>query len=691
MTLRVLLTVAGLLLSVGLTPAQAATYTVTNTNDSGPGSLRQAIADANATPDDDVIEFDATVFATPQTIALAGGTLFVQPAGRLTIDGPGADLLTVSGVPIQTAETLPRQVFMISAGANVLIDGLTITGGTGDGYRRPDGTRHPSGGGGIFNLGTATVENSTITRNRAFHEGGGIYNEGALTVTGSTISHNFGEGSGLYNWGGVATLIGSTISENRSSGVGGAILNRAALVMINSTISGNHSLSYGGGLYNFGGTSTLISSTSTGNFIEPNPVFGGSNGIWVESGQVIVRNSIVVDGFDAGVVSQGYNLFSETDAKLGPLAWNGGPTQTHALLPGSLALNAGNNPLPFDQRGAGYPRIGDGRLDIGAYELHDSDSDGLPNEADVDDDNDGVADAGDNCGLVANPDQTDYDGDGIGNACDATPGSPIEVVFVSTRDSASWWQLNLEIYGMRADGTGVARLTTHPAIDLAPALSPDKTRILFTSTRDNNRTEIFVMDVDGASVQRLTTNSFVDGAAVWSPDGTKIAFTSVRNNNADIYVMNADGSQLTRVTMHAKTDANPAWSPNGQRIAFASNRNGNFDIYTMKPDGTDVRRLTTHKDDDAFPTWSPDSGKIAFTSTRDGNAELYAMSANGSSQTRLTNHRAIDAEPSWGAGGRILFTSARGGNTKIYALDPATGTVTQLTNSSTGYDLSPDW
>jgi hypothetical protein len=701
MTLQISFTVASLVLLLGLAPAEAATYTVTNTSDSGPGSLRQAIADANATPADDVIEFDPNVFVTPQTmktISLTGGSLFVHAAGRLTIDGPGADLLTVSGMP-QTPEALPRQVFMISAGANALIDGLKITGGIGVGFRRPDGTFHPGGGGGIFNQGTTTVQNSLITENRGFNDGGGIYNEGSLIVRGSTISRNFGEGGGLHNRGGVATIIDSTINDNRSAAWGGAILNWATLVVINSTISGNRSLSFGGGIYNFVGTSTLISSTSVGNFIEINPEFGGSNGITVDSGQAIARNSIIVDGVEGPFVSQGYNLLSEADAKLGPLAWNGGPTQTYALLPGSLALDAGdpagafdtsNNPLPFDQRGTGYPRISGGRLDIGAYELHDNDSDGLPDESDVDDDNDGLADVADNCPLGANADQLDYDHDGIGNACDTTPGSPVEIVFVSTRDSASPWQLNLEIYGMRADGSDVVRLTNHAAVDLWPALSPDKSRILFTSTRDNNRTEIFVMDVDGANVRRLTTNAAIEGAATWSPDGTRIVFTSVRSNNADIYVMNADGSQLTRLTTHAKADMNAAWGANG-RIAFASNRTGNFDIYTMKADGTDVRRLTTHNDDDAFPTWSPDGSKIAFASTRDGNAELYVMSASGAAQTRLTNHRAIDAEPSWGLNNRILFTSTRGGNTKIYALNPATGAVTQLTNSPTGYDLSPHW
>jgi Tol biopolymer transport system component len=116
----------------------------------------------------------------------------------------------------------------------------------------------------------------------------------------------------------------------------------------------------------------------------------------------------------------------------------------------------------------------------------------------------------------------------------------VQIVFSSNRDSF----FNSEIYGMRADGTGVVRLTNHAAQDFAPALSPDKTRILFTSTRDNNRTEIFVMNANGSNVRRLTTNSTCEGIASWSPDGTKIVFTSTRDGNFEIYTMNAtDGEQ----------------------------------------------------------------------------------------------------------------------------------------------------
>lgn len=323
----------------------------------------------------------------------------------------------------------------------------------------------------------------------------------------------------------------------------------------------------------------------------------------------------------------------------------------------------------------------------------DTDNDNRPNCVDTDDDNDGVLDAADNCPLNANPNQADADADGQGDVCDQTPNPiGVQIVFSSTRDSAQN-SVNSEIYGMRADGNGVVRLTNNAAQDFAPALSPDKSKILFTSTRDSNRTEIFVMNANGSNVQRLTNNSAVEGIANWSPDGAQIVFTSKRDGNAEIYQMNANGSNVRRLTNNSKTDFNPVWSPDGAKIAFASNRNSdNFEIYTMNTTGGNVVRLTNNSAEDLFPTFSPDSAKIAFTSTRSSNVEIYSMNAaNGANVVRLTNNQAIDAEPSWGANNRVVFTSTRDGRTKIFAMNTDGTAVIRLTNNPTGYDLSPDW
>src|SRR5437016_2932368 len=84
----------------------------------------------------------------------------------------------------------------------------------------------------------------------------------------------------------------------------------------------------------------------------------------------------------------------------------------------------------------------------------------------------------------------------------------------------------------------------------------------FTSTRDGNF-EIYAMNADGTGVTRLTNHPAADAKPSWSPDGTKIAFTSNRDGNFEIYAMNTDGTGVTRLTNHAAADISPAWSPNG--------------------------------------------------------------------------------------------------------------------------------
>ncbi|MBK6722222.1 MAG: IPT/TIG domain-containing protein [Acidobacteria bacterium] len=263
-------------------------------------------------------------------------------------------------------------------------------------------------GAGIFNEGTLTISDSTISANSTNGSGGGvgggIYNasNGTVTITNSTISGNFARdsGGGIGNTG-TLNVTNSTISGNStniSAGQGGGIANSGTLTVTNSTISGNSS-SGGGGINNSSsGAVTVTNSTITSNTAG---LFCGG-GIYnsatstVNSRSSIIANNICSGaGFDivGTLTSQGYNLIGVAgaisggsndivieydDAMLGPLANNGGPTETHAVLPGSPALDKGINalvPLTADQRGAGFARTVDNSptnaadgTDIGAYE-----------------------------------------------------------------------------------------------------------------------------------------------------------------------------------------------------------------------------------------------------------------------------------------------------------------------------------
>ena len=469
--------IAVLLLAATTMSAHAATITVTDTNDSGPGSLRQALANAN--------NGDTINFAVTGTITLTSGELVIGK--NVTIAGPGANRLSIDA---ESFFGFPA-VFHVVSGNTVTIFGLTITGHGGGGGIRNDeailtvsncvvsgtspnagvfnnaslnsgviasvtiinslfsenveGIYNTSGGSGagnctacvtivnsvvtgntfgVYNLAglasTVTVLNSRFTDNAV--EAIISYGNAEITVKNSTISGNFvgietnsasvsianstmsgnsGFG-GVYAVGGDLSIVNSTISGNLADTLtGGGIYADGLddLSIVNSTISGNSAgiSGSGGGIYNHNSSLRITNSTITGNSA------GSGGGIYNDQGQFEISNTILNAGasgeniFNSGgtVTSHGYNLSSDdgggyltgpadqinTDPMLGPLQDNGGPTFTHALLPGSPAIDKGNSGgVPIDQRHfyrpidiPGIPNAtgGDGS-DIGAFEFGSS-------------------------------------------------------------------------------------------------------------------------------------------------------------------------------------------------------------------------------------------------------------------------------------------------------------------------------
>ncbi len=386
----------------------------------GEVTLRDAIFAANQQTGADAITFADTLNGT---ITLGATELLITDS--VTITGPGAGLLTIDGDG-------KSRIFHIDDGDNaaesmVTIAALTMTGGVaGDANALGDARN----GGAIFSLEDLTVADSVITGNRAFFEGGGI-NSGSfytpttgtrLTVTNSTISSNLAdlgdnfngrgggiairrtatisnstlsgnmarsEGGGISN-SGTATLTNSTISDNSATVRGGGLQNNVGrrATITSSTISGN-SASSGGGLYN-DGTATVTSSTISGNSASSaggglynfgtttlnNTIIAGSLAGGDLNGSFSGTHNLVQDGSGSGLTDT-----LTGDPMLGPLADNGGPTRTHALLAGSPAIDAGSNAnathdgmsggvaLTNDQRGAPFARRFNTSVDIGAFEF----------------------------------------------------------------------------------------------------------------------------------------------------------------------------------------------------------------------------------------------------------------------------------------------------------------------------------
>jgi TolB protein len=204
-----------------------------------------------------------------------------------------------------------------------------------------------------------------------------------------------------------------------------------------------------------------------------------------------------------------------------------------------------------------------------------------------------------------------------------------------------WAIPDFDIYTSKPDGSDLQRLTDTPGYDAESTLSPDGTRIVFTSTRDGDL-DIYTMKVDGSDVRRLTTTVGYDGGPFYSPDGSLIVYRSqrpktdaevaeyksllaeglVRPSELEIWVMNADGTGQRQVTALGGANFAPYFHPDGKRIIFASNhgdpRGRNFDLYMVNLDGTDLVQVTTHPDFDGFPMFSPDGTKLVFASNRYG-------------------------------------------------------------------------
>ena len=286
-----------------------------------------------------------------------------------------------------------HRVFSVSLEATVELWGFEVTGGAA-----VTGSASDRWGGGIHVSGTLTLKNSTVSGNTAQHNGGGIaINNGnrPVVLANSTVSGNSAsEGccGGVYLLSGTLTLTNSTVSGNTAEEWGGGILcvNGTNLTLTNSTVSGN-SASAGGGIVALGSPKggsarlTLTGSTVSGNTADS----GG--GIVCDYSWCTIVGSLVdgdcVGDFAGDITSNGYNIESPgntcgfdqptdqvdvTELNLGPLQDNGGPTMTHAVLPGSVAIDvipADMCEVDEDQRGE--PRPGGAMCDVGAFEVQE--------------------------------------------------------------------------------------------------------------------------------------------------------------------------------------------------------------------------------------------------------------------------------------------------------------------------------
>ena len=441
---------AGSLLAVASWPFQGplpraatSTLTVTNLNSSGPGSLLQAVKDANANAGADTISFGLGLAGTiPLT-----DTLLITDS--VTIQGPGPGLLSVSGgnawrvFYLSSTASLPFTTTIsgltirdgraptdgggggiLDMSENLILDQVTVVSNTADIERGGgvdfESTKTSSAGLTIRNSvisgnaagrgagiatygsgGSVLIQNTRVMSNTALYHGGGLFfykTYASTIVEDSTIADNsVSDTSGFRTGGGIDfySAIGgqqivrrTTITGNKAPVAAGVLLYKVTtpLVIENTTISGNTASQRGGGVYSekspFGAiqNSTIVSNTATDSGggvdvltttvpITNSIIAGNTAGAGQDiTGTFVLRYDLVQVTGTAHITETGVNLFG-LDPLLGPLADNGGPTQTHLPKHGSPAINAGDpafaSPPSTDQRGR--LRVV-GRIDIGAVE-----------------------------------------------------------------------------------------------------------------------------------------------------------------------------------------------------------------------------------------------------------------------------------------------------------------------------------
>ena len=252
-----------------------------------------------------------------------------------------------------------------------------------------------------------------------------------------------------------------------------------------------------------------------------------------------------------------------------------------------------------------------------------------------------------------------------------------------------------EIWAMDYDGSNQHQLTHLGSVSLSPRVSPDGSRIAFSSLTKNGW-EILMYSVDLNRTVSFPRFAGTNLSPAWNPDGTKLAFSSSRGGDPDIYVMDNSGLNPRRVTLSPGPDVSPVWNPKtGAQVSWVSGRTGLPQVYTMESDGTNIQRMT----DQGYavsPAWSPNGQFLAFAWIRrygpgePGASDIYLMDIASKQWVQLTHDGGRNDFPSWSPDGRhIVFQSNRSGSLQIWTMLADGTKQAQLTTQGT--NSQPNW
>jgi TolB protein len=223
-----------------------------------------------------------------------------------------------------------------------------------------------------------------------------------------------------------------------------------------------------------------------------------------------------------------------------------------------------------------------------------------------------------------------------------------------------------------------------------------ESKIYFVSSRSGHK-EIWAMDYDGANQHEVTHLGSISLSPRVSPDGSRVAFSSLTKSGWEILMYSLELNRQVSFPRFGGTNLSPAWSADGTRIAFSSSRSGDPEIYTVDSSGANLKRLTSFKGPDVSPAWNRKTGaQIAWVSGRTGLPQVYTMDADGTNVQRLTD-QGYAVSPAWSPNGQFLVVSwmrkygpGAPGAQDIYIMDIASKQWVQLTHDGGRNDF-PYW
>src|SRR5437868_240230 len=265
-----------------------------------------------------------------------------------------------------------------------------------------------------------------------------------------------------------------------------------------------------------------------------------------------------------------------------------------------------------------------------------------------------------------------------------------KIFFISARSG------NKEVWAMDYDGFGQHQLTRLGSISLSPRISPDGSRVAFSSFAGGNGLKLAMFSLELNRPVSFPRFAGTNMSPAWSADGARLAFSSSMSGDPEIYVSGSDGALPKRLTAFRGPDVSPVFNrKTNAQIAFVSGRSGLPQIYIMDADGTNVQRMT----DGGYavsPSWSPNGQFLAFAWNRKygpgapGGQDIYIMDLASKQWVQLTHDAGRNDFPGWSPDGRhIVFQSSRSGRDEIWSMLADGSKQQQLTTS--GGNTQPNW